>query len=212
MHYQETITSLIQKMKVATSLEALDRIKECEPFHNYQKKEKLYPPLPFQISPSDIQALKDKKWIDNNNELAVTKFKDASTLEKLLLSIIWKNGDLLKIARIMDGIESTEITAKSYVTFHQFGQYLRDGANGIIIDQHVIRAYRVIDARVAGKEISDAILKKQTLKGTNDYKLTERYKKWVSDNGLIRVSVKEESGYFQVMDDLLFAVGKYLKI
>lgn len=212
MNYQATIPTLIQKMKAATSLSELNAIKDTAPFKQYQKKEKQYPPLPFQISLSEIQALKDKGWIDTNNQLTVSQFKDASTLEQLLLSIIWKNGDLRKIARIIDGIESVEVEAKSYVPFYQFGQYLRDGTKGIIVDQHVIRAYRVITAISKREDVLQEILKKETLKGKQDFQLTEGYKKWVVGNDLIQVSIKQEPDYLQVMDDLLFAVGKYLKV
>ena len=73
---------------------------------------------------------------------------------KLLYSIIWKNGDLLKVKHIIQGILESEIenvdnNDKEFVekqdslVFYQFGKYLTKKNNEPIIDQHVVRAFAV---------------------------------------------------------------------
>lgn len=211
----KTIVQLIDELGEVRTIEELAQLSEAVTLQTVRKNPEIYPRLPFSITETEIKALKASGWINETNQLNVEKFAEASTTEKLLFSLIWKNGDLRKIAKIVDGIEGKEATENDFITFMHFGNYLRNPVENIIIDQHVIRAYQIIKALSEGKEINNSkiitsIRKKQTLKG-KDKELIAAYKNWIRENQLIHPDIKRDHRYLQVMDDLLFAVGKYLK-
>lgn len=95
-----------------------------------------YPRLQFKILPTDL-SLSTKEMLSPLN---------LDSGKKLLYSTVWKNGDMEKIDRIIDGIKcpvfnnNTSIIEKKAFVFRQFGKYLST-ENEPIIDQNSFRAY-----------------------------------------------------------------------
>ena len=179
------------------------------------KDKRKYPSLGYNIPKAEIERLKHNGWIDINNQLVVDKFSSASTMEKLLFSIIWKRGDLRKISKIIDGIEGENVSNSERITFNKFGEFLLNPATNIIIDQHVIRAYQLIefwnaDKIKPNKELTK-IRKKDILTG-KDKELINGYKNWIRHNTLDKAEIKQDKKYLGLMDELLFAFGKIVKL
>ncbi len=212
----KTVIQLIDELENVKTIDELRNLSQTVTLYKVRKKRETYPKLPFSIASAEIKALKVSGWIDEDNQLNIKKFATASTTERLLFSLIWKNGDLRKIAKIIDGIEGKVAGKNDFLTFIHFGNYLKNSTENIIVDQHVIRAYQIIKLINEGKQISNSkviidIRKKQTLKG-KDEELIVAYKNWIRDNKLINSAIRKDHQYLQAMDDLLFAIGKYLKI
>ena len=212
MNEKKLVEVIISKIKSAGSLGDLEEILADNYPEKYKKDKDKYPTLPFSISKAEIDTLKDAGWIDGDNQLVVEKFDAASTLEKLLFSLIWKNGDLRKISNIIDGIQSKKVNLSDRITFYEFGRYLRNPKTEVIVDQHVIRAYRymkAIEEEPSSDELSK-IKKLSNLFGKHE-EIVKEYKTWLSENDWVKQEIKEDPLYLGIMDDILFALGKKLK-
>jgi hypothetical protein len=145
-----------------------------------------------------------------------------------MYSLIWKNGDLLKIKHIISGIlgeviidnnhteieveENNKTDENSPLVFNQFGKYLNDKVEPII-DQHVIRAFAVYKAKYnVDSEINEVNENRQisTLKYKLHNQLVNEYKEWLISNE-ITSELKNIDGYKYYIDKLLFAAGKSIK-
>ena len=152
-----------------------------------------YPLIEYTIKKEEIKKLQDEGKITNECKLNRTLAKDDSLtpLEKLLYSMIWKNGDLGKESHIISGILGKN--EKDGIVFNQIGKYLNN-KNEIIIDQHVIRAYIFFSKNILTKNIYN----------NNCYKYLDGYKAWIKDNKL----------FFEnrlLIDELLYSLGKKMK-
>lgn len=217
----------------------IEEIKKCQ--HAAElcgliKKHKLpdknkaqYPALPFSISEEEVKSLEEAGWLTLRSEkdkpsvytLDVEQFERASSLEKLLLALIWKNGDLAKIHHIVLGIKG-EPAENGRLVFHAFGSHLAKPTENPIIDQHVIRAYQLLKyfSHEGNNDPSelDKIRKKNTFTA-GDKALVDEYIAWVwgesnSDSmlNIIPAEVRNDSDYLRALDDLLFAVGRYAAV
>lgn len=115
------------------NLQAIDREKVSE--------------IKFSISRDEIKDLTSEGLLklENDRYTFTSKIADDSsertTLEKLLYAIIWKQMDLGKEARIIDGIMGKELPKRTYV-FHQFGKFLNDHSEPII-DRNVLKCFKI---------------------------------------------------------------------
>ena len=212
MNEKKLVEVIISQIKSAGSLGDLEEILADNYPEKYKKDKDKYPTLPFSISEAEIDTLKDAGWIDGDNQLVVEKFDAASTLEKLLFSLIWKNGDLRKISNIIDGIQSKEVIPSDRITFYEFGRFLKNPKTEVIVDQHVIRAYRymkAIEEEPSSDELSK-IKKLSNLFGKHE-EIVQQYKIWLRENDWVKQEIKEDPLYLGIMDDILFALGKKLK-
>ena len=183
----------------------------------YQKNKTKYPRIPFQISAEEIQKLKAAGWIHKDtNELISEKFAEAKDpMTRLLFSIVWKQGDLLKVARILDGILGKQPNRNSdRITFLEFGRYLRNPQQEVIVDQHVIRAYRVISfyeekGSLPAPEELRKMAKKDAIK-ESDRDLVESFRKWVGESPSFK-HLRADPDWRYAVDDFLFAFGKMVK-
>jgi hypothetical protein len=173
-----------------------------------------YPQLEFSLSPEEVNQLKKEKVLDSDGTISKCCAKNnvlRTPLEKLLYSIIWKNGDLGKEKHITDGVlatrENKEIKNEKGLVFYQFGKHLED-KNNPIIDQHVVRAFSVYEACQSDIEQINNILKKETI-NAKDKDVFSRYFKWQSKHKL-KASDPIEFTYY--LDRLLFGLGKSIKI
>lgn len=105
------------------------------------------PEIKFSISRDEIKDLTSEGLLklENDRYTFTSKIADDSsertTLEKLLYAIIWKQMDLGKEARIIDGIMGNELPKRTYV-FHQFGKFLNDHSEPII-DRNVLKCFKI---------------------------------------------------------------------
>ena len=105
------------------------------------------PEIKFSISRDEIKDLTSEGFLklENDKYTFTSKIAEDSpkrtTLEKLLYAIIWKQMDLGKEARIIDGIMGKELPKRTYV-FHQFGKFLNDHSEPII-DRNVLKCFKI---------------------------------------------------------------------
>lgn len=210
------IGSLLERLGELTSLAELAGYTEKYIPGKYHKNQLKYPRIPFQISAEEIQKLKAAGWINKDtNELIPEQFAEADAMTRLLFSIVWKQGDLLKVARIVDGIVDKKASRKSdRITFLEFGRFLRNPQQEVIVDQHVFRAYRVISFYEAEKRLPDPdeqrkMAKKDAIK-ESDRELVEDFRQWVGETSTFQYLRTEPDWRFAV-DDFLFAFGKMVK-
>jgi hypothetical protein len=211
----DSIYAFLKELPEIHSIESLSKyIKRYIP-SKYRKKQAKYPHIPFRISADDIHELVKTGWINGDHELNPDKFVDADAITQLLFSIVWKQGDLLKVARIVDGIVGKKAGENSdYITFLEFGRYLQDPGGRVIIDQHVIRAYRIIvyseqEKQFLAPDELKRIAKKHTIK-ESDRELVEDFRKWVETTPLWN-PLRSEPDWRSAVDDFLFAFGKMVK-
>jgi hypothetical protein len=178
----------------------LENLKQKIP-NKYFLNEVKYPPIEFTISKEEVLELgKDfnlANALSNNSH---------SPLEKLLLSILWKNGDFGKEQHIIEGIigKSNFKEKKSGHVFFQFGKRLNDPENQPIIDQHIIRAF------IYHKVKSDKVLTMGQLdKNHADY--IEKYTDWARETSE-RIDPNNRKQVLFTIDKILFAIGKYIKL
>jgi hypothetical protein len=165
-----------------------------------------YPKLDFKITPKEIAELKQRKILnEKNNIIDVSAF---TAMERLLYALAWKNGDLKKIRHIVGGILSTENepTDKAIV-FNQFGVYLSGKSNEPIIDQHVLRAFAIYEYRKDPDEMER--FRKMDLVTKEHKSLINRYKIWLSQD--LTTELRQTADYTYHVDKVLFALGKYAK-
>ena len=178
----------------------------------YKVKTDDYPKIKFNISNSEIEKLENESFIIDNI-INHNKIKDVdNTVAKLLYAMAWKNGDLKKIRHIVQGIKDVEESSYEKIdglVFYQFGKYLAKKESEPIIDQHVLRAFKVyqIDEN-DDDEIYNA--RKLVAIGKNEVKLIKDYKNWIISD-VISDELKRETDYAYHIDKILYAVGKKIK-
>ena len=206
------IKTILARIGEVNSINDLETILQFEFLKSTAKDKVKYPPLPFAIQKNEIEALKKDGWLNAENQLNVEKFEGANTLEKLLFSLIWKNGDLRKISKILDGIESKPFGDSDRITFYKFGEFLKNPKTEIIVDQHVIRAFRYIKAIEEGLPLEELAQRKKLdyLTGKHDEDIG-KYKAWIKENKWVNPEIKTKEKYLEIMDDIMFAIGKKIK-
>lgn len=223
---ESCVPKLIEEMKKCQHAAELCGLVEKHKLPGKNKAQ--YPALHFSISEEEVKSMEDDGWLTRMKgeerpgaySLNVKKFKEASSVEKLLLALIWKNGDLAKIHHIVLGIKG-EPAENGRLVFHAFGSHLANPTENPIIDQHVIRAYQLLkyfkNQRNDPSEL-DKIRKKNTFTA-GDKALVDEYMAWVRGEGnsdsmlnIIPAAVRNDSDYLRALDDLLFAVGRYAAV
>ena len=214
----DEVFSEIKKSKTIVDIERI-YIKTNIPAKNMMK-DNLYPKINYSISKNEISELQKNNILNNN--LTFTNYlsnEQDNSVIKLLYSIIWKNGDLLKVKHIIQGILESEIENednddKEFVekqdslVFYQFGKYLTKKNNEPIIDQHVVRAFAVSRN---GRKINLDRKISTPLKGADHIDLISQYKEWLISDELTK-ELKQIPEYSYYIDKLLFAAGKSIKL
>ena len=205
--------------------------KDIEDIINKMKetKNEKYPRFNLSLSQKEIADLKDggyliekdKKTIIDpeifHNPAILQGNKQLTPLEKLLLGVIWKNGDYKKESHIIRGIlsensqkENPKNEVNNSYVFWNFGRYFVNKENPIV-DQHTFRAY---------KYLNKIPLENQLHKINNENKTYyEAYFNWFKnqiDNIKESFEEKNENGidskdiaYY--LDLFLFMFGKKIK-
>jgi hypothetical protein len=172
--------------------------------HKLHKYLNNYPKLPFVIDSVDMCEISELKKFPDPIYLK----RNWTPLEKILYATLWKDGKLKSIRRIIEGAESAfsnnPSMPSSPVVYHYFGRHLTDQVKEPIIDQHSIRAHRLISNKDS-KKVDE--IRKSALPTVTE---AEAYKKWFTRN-------LEEEGISdyensRIIDKLLFAIGAFSKI
>lgn len=202
---------LFEKAASARSLHELDDIigenenilKAVEEFENK------YPRFDLSISPAELQQLIDEKTlIEKEHAINLNREGGFSTFEKLLLAVLWKNGQLSRVRPIVKGILGEKNSGSDFgIIFHQFGKSLAD-PNEPIVDQHVLRAFCEYGdlSKVAGRK---KVPRKAVFKEA-DRSLVDAYCSWFKEV-LKKVPEAEKKDFKYRFDKLLFAIGKRLE-
>lgn len=134
-------------------------------------------------------------------------------IEKLLYAALWKNGDLLKITHIINGIKGVETAESSAMTFYYFGKFLANPAKSPIIDQHVIRAYKaIISKRPLDESLLHEISQSGLLNSKKDTAIVNEYIKWATEKATtIKSGDSDIVMSLELIDDVMFAFGRMLK-
>jgi len=183
-------SNFMDDLESSTNVEELENLFNKYDLKRRDKKNK-YPELEFIISKDEIETLKNEGKITNDNKLEPMLAKNGiltTTLEKLLYSIIWKNGGLGKESHIISGVLG--LNGKSGIVYNQFGKYLSD-KNEIIIDRHVMRAYILCKKGDKRDNIKN-----------NDYnEYLDEYKEWIEKKDIFNNNKR-------LIDELLFQLDK----
>lgn len=206
------ITRIFKKITTAKSLKDLsDILGSNEILQKNQMDNKSYPPLELTLTPKNLNELREAGLINSNNLLVKDlSSKELSPLEKLLYSIVWKNGDLKKERHIIEGVESIKYIneKKSGVVFFQFGKHLAKRTEPII-DQHVLRAFGLFFKELNNDETIK--LRKKNTVDKKDANLIEQYKRWLISDSLSKELIEQDNYTFHI-DKVLFALGKSVKL
>lgn len=207
-HYIDQIFNSIEQ---ALSIQDLENILNSNELLVKNKMDvNSYPKIEFSITENEIQELLVNGYLNSDLTFSNTiSSKITDPLTKLLYSIVWKKKDLKKEKQIIKGILGVkELNKKmnSSLVFYQFGKYLTKLQGQPIIDQHVIRAFRIYMETDNNK--IDSIRKIKALNKRHEDYFTE-YKLWLV-NG-IKPELKRQQNYTDYIDKILFAAGKSVR-
>ena len=212
------VAKLFKAIEQAKSFNDLIEIERSDQFTDKERGQNFpgrrYPQLKFSITPDDIVTLKESKLLEEDGSLSLNCASEdilKTPLEKLLFSVLWKNGDLGKEKHITDGImgnrDNRRVKDETGLVFYFFGKHLIQKTNPII-DQHVIRAFMLYEV-VNNKNYEDykKIVGKETV-NTKDKPICLKYIKWQNEH----VLKKADPAMFSYhLDRLLFGLGKSIK-
>ncbi|MDZ4714366.1 MAG: hypothetical protein SH819_02765 [Cytophagales bacterium] len=172
----------------------------------YKISTESYPQLRVKITRSEIKGLRATGVIKDN---LIGHFDATDPLTKLLYALAWKNGDLKKVRHIVQGICLNENqNNESGLVFNQFGRHLSGEQGEPIVDQHVLRAFGIFQAKNNKAEIEKGRMLKTVKK--EHYGLIENYKKWLQND--LTKRLREQPNYAYHVDKVLFAIGKKVKV
>ncbi|SMG16589.1 hypothetical protein SAMN05661096_00874 [Marivirga sericea] len=160
-----------------------------------EKKNKKYPDVLPSISQNEVQQL---------SEFLEEDIQASTALEKVLLSIIWKQGDYGKIKSFIETICGQEKALKTGIVFRQFARHVNNPLDQPIIDQHVLRAYLALQNIGDIDELKN--IRKRGVLTYHDEAHIENYLNWYN---MKAPPIKFKSDY--KLDDYLFVLGKLIK-
>ena len=171
----EIITQKVKEIKI-------------ENFGEYYKKEheKLkdkYPIIDFKLNK-----------IENSKDFLNPK----TELEKFFYAVLWKQGDLIKLQNIIDGINKKDV--KKGFVFHQFGKFLSSD-NEPIIDQHTLRSFAYYKHKTEYYSITEITIKHLDF-------ITE-YKNFIQK--LLQKIEGDKNEILFEIDRILFIFGRHIK-
>lgn len=162
-----------------------------------------YPFIPFKIDINDIKDIAELKHFPS----PVRGDHKWTPWEKIFYAILWKDGKLKSIKRIIEGAETALKESNSQpgtgVVYHYFGRHLTDPVNEPILDQHTIRAHKLITNKDPNKV--EEIRKLDQPTGLD----AEKYREWFRE-----VMTRENITTYddaRALDSYLFALGSYAK-
>jgi len=204
---ETTFTQILNADKVSD----LKKILTSDPLlEKWQMDRNKYPELQLKLTDNDISSLMTKVGNDLRLHMDLSA-KLETPLEKLLYALVWKNGDLQKVAHIIKGaadVRPTSLTNGPGQVFRQFGRHLADRSESIV-DQHVLRAFELYE-QVNDPDSARVKSIRKKINWDNNVDCIERYKRWLCVHFKKRQDA--ESGYVVNIDRVLFALGRAVKI
>lgn len=194
------VEKIFRAIENAKSISDLKEICEYPEISDSLIDQAKYPRINFTISAEDINFLIASGKVNQDYFTLSDNFMPETLMEKLLYSLIWKQGDVEKISKIIQGINNAPNDSDSIV-FYYFGKHLANKRNPII-DQHVIRAFKCHE-----KGISYANLKALSQKHNKDD--VYRYLSWIKEVALKFTDIED---CIYEIDRILFALGKTIKV
>lgn len=200
-------------MQARSSAELLNIVKADKALYKNRLNRERYPELKLSITADEINALKLSGVLTEagvfNRKLSSTEM---TPLEKLLYATAWKQGDLPKIAHIVDGIHAAGSNIPrgngDSQVFHQFGRHLADRSEPII-DQHVLRGFKLWKNPKADEQQTNSIRKLEVLNKESQW--INEYKNWLMTASLT-AELRQDSDHVMNIDSVLFALGKTVKL
>lgn len=166
-----------------------------------------YPAIPFQVDADDIKGIISLKSLP---KLADQEHK-WTPWEKLFYAQLWKDGKLKSTMHIISGLESAQAHSSgmptSAVVYHYFGRHLYDRLNEPILDQHSVRAYKLIMCEQLDNTIMIEGIRESTLPTADEAGAYRSWFKQILEKE--NIDTYEES---RVIDTFLYAFGKYSKV
>lgn len=203
------------KIKNAESVKDLQDIISNEiVLKNNRMNESIYPNFEINLSPKEIMNLKSDGILTEKGILANNlSSMELSPLEKLLYSILWKNGDLKKEMHIVEGVESSVNEGGLHdrqkgLVFFQFGKHLANKSEPII-DQHVIRSFAIFK-----NSLKDSVISNYRSMGSltkTHSQIINDYKNWLVSQELTE-KLRGTNSYTFFIDKILFSLGKSVKV
>ena len=170
--------------------------------------ENKYPRFDLQIESEEVRQLIETLFLNDDHTINLEREAGFTPFEKLLLAVLWKNGQIFRVRPIVKGILGHENSGSDFgIIFHQFGKSLAN-PNEPIIDQHVLRAFSEYGdlSKISGRK---KVPRKSVFKET-DRDLINAYCNWFK--GILEHIPEEERNEFKYrLDKLLFAIGKKLE-
>ena len=198
-----------------------DTIEKLEEISKDENKDKQkYPRFKINLSKDEIKLLEENNKITNIGEKYIlnpdifNSSENLTPLEKLLLGVIWKNGDYKKESHIIQGIffEGNKPTQLKCINnryvFWNFGRYLANKENPIV-DQHTFRAYKYLnnmDLKILLYQKNDADNEQQTYYELYFNWFAERRNSIVKSLNITEKIDIEDVAYW--LDLFLFTFGK----
>lgn len=164
-----------------------------------------YPNIPFTITIEDVAAIRQLR----DGPGLLPDDHQWTPWEKIFYAILWKDSKLKSIGRIIEGAEEAlanrqPVPTSSAVVYHYFGRHLTDLLNEPILDQHSVRAQRLMENQ-----------EPHLIQGIRQTKLptaaeARRYHDWFREIiATENITSYEES---RVIDRFLYALGKFAKL
>jgi len=176
-----------------------------------------FPRMELRLTTQEMGQLKDIGVLDADLKLSPTLAKGEleggqklTALEKLLYSVLWKNGDLGKERHIVEGVYGNAQDQKSGIVFYEFGGYLQ-GRNTFIMDQHTLRCFAVAACDGSENQLNQA-RRLELINGKN-----EQHQSWMSAYKKFYERIEERmpgsaADYLYEVDRLFFGAGKLIKL
>src|SRR5690606_21905058 len=138
--------------------------------------EEKYPDFQLTIQRDEIDGLIADGILTSDHTINTEAVHKFSPFEKLLLSVLWKNGHSKRVQPILDGMIGERKSQSDFgVIFRQFGRSLVN-AEEPIVDQHVLRAFCTFGdtSVVKGRRL---VPRKAAFK-ESDQDLIDAYREW----------------------------------
>lgn len=174
-----------------------------------------FPRLRFRITDQEVNTLKQMGILSEKMQLSpdlasgkLAHGKTLTALEKLLYSVLWKNGDLGKEHHLISGILGNGHNQKFGAVFYEFGGYV-SGKHSYILDQHTLRCFAIYEA--SGETIASA-RSLELIDGTNPKHIDwmNLYKEFY--DAISADILCDKSDFLYSVDRLLFGAGKLIKL
>lgn len=177
-----------------------------------------FPRLKLSLSKEEVYSLINGKIISEDLQfsmsLASGYYPDGqkmTAIEKILYSMIWKNGHVGKEKHLLSGVLGSRLDNQNdSVVFYEFGSYI-SGKKSHIVDQHTLRCIAVFYSNNENEITLSRKLSIVKKSNKNHINWLNAYDNFAEK---IRLKVSEDcySDFMYYVDRILFSSGKIIKI